>query len=291
MNLDSLKVRPKTVINVSRIVSIHYFEFGPSFVFLGEKHDYWEMVYVDKGQVEIRRDDETLTLRQGELLFHQPNEFHSVRSLDSSPNFFVVSFSCTSPAMEHFKMCRMKLDQHLKGYVSSIIKEGDKAYILPKNDPSAYKLIRRENAPIGGEQLIKTNLEQLLIFLLRTITQTSTQNTMPQKDRQSDPLVDAIQQYLLQRVEETVRIEDICNEFDYSRSFLSRYFREQTGYSLAAYATMQKIDVAKQLIRETNLNFAQISDRLSFENPQYFSRVFKRCTGMTPTEFKRLAHI
>ena len=291
MNIDSMKVRPKTVINISRIFSIHYFEFGPNFVFLGEEHDYWEMVFVDKGQVEIRRDDETLTLKQGELLFHQPNEFHSVRSFDSSPNFFVICFSCTSSAMEHFKMRRMKLDQQLKGYVASIIKEAEKAYIIPKNDPSANKLVRKENAPFGGEQLIKTNLEQLLIFLLRTITQSNAEDTVPRKNSHSDPLINAIQQYLLQRVEETVRIEDICNEFDYSRSFLSRYFREQTGHSLAAYATMQKIDVAKQLIRETNLNFAQISNRLSFENPQYFSRVFKRCTGMTPTEYTRLANI
>lgn len=291
MKTEYIKTRPKTVINISRIVTIHYYEFGPNFIFQGERHDFWEMVYVDKGQVEIRRDDETLILKQGELLFHEPNEFHSVRSLDSSPNYFVISFSCQSPAMEYFRKHRTQLDKTLKTYVSSIIKEAEKTYIIPKNNPQLKKLVRKDNAPIGGEQLIKTYLEQLLIFQLRNITQSNDQIMTPQKDNMSDPLVSAIQQYLLQRVEETVRIEDICNEFDYSRSFLSRYFREQTGYSLAAFATMQKINAAKQLIRETNLNFAQISNRLSFENPQYFSRVFKRCTGMTPTEYKRLAHI
>lgn len=291
MKTEYIKTRPKTVINISRIVTIHYYEFGPNFIFQGERHDFWEMVYVDKGQVEIRRDDETLILKQGELLFHEPNEFHSVRSLDSSPNYFVISFSCQSPAMEYFRKHRTQLDKTLKTYVSSIIKEAEKTYIIPKNNPQLKKLVRKDNAPIGGEQLIKTYLEQLLIFQLRNITQSNDQIMTPQKDNMSDPLVSAIQQYLLQRVEETVRIEDICNEFDYSRSFLSRYFREQTGYSLAAFATMQKINAAKQLIRETNLNFAQISNRLAFENPQYFSRVFKRCTGMTPTEYKRLAHI
>ena len=48
----------------------------------------------------------------------------------------------------------------------------------------------------------------------------------------------------------------------------------------------EKIKKAKNLIREGNLNFTEISDTLSFDNPQYFSRVFRRVTGMSPTEFK-----
>ena len=150
---------------------------------------------------------------------------------------------------------------------------------------------RKENAPLGGEQLIKTYLEQLLIFLLRTFTSGDSLASFPQKETQTDTLVEAIKAYLAQRVEENVRLEDISSEFDYSRSFLNKRFRDKTGKSLAAYAMQLKIEEAKRLIRETDRNFAQISEQLSFENPQYFSRVFKRCTGMTPTEFRNRAHI
>ena len=72
----------------------------------------------------------------------------------------------------------------------------------------------------------------------------------------------------------------------YGKSYLSRIFKEQTGDTISRYAAVKKTDEAKRLIRESNLNFSQISDRLSFDNPQYFSRVFRRITGMTPTEFK-----
>ena len=68
--------------------------------------------------------------------------------------------------------------------------------------------------------------------------------------------------------------------------YLSRIFQEQTGATIANFAIWEKIKKAKRLIRENGMNFAQISDSLSFDNPQYFSRVFKRITGMTPTEFK-----
>ena len=97
-----IKTKPQNLIRVSRIVTIHYHEFGPSFVFSGEKHDFWELVYVDKGTVRIRRDEDEITLTQAQLLFHRPNEFHTIRSLDSSPNVFVISFTCRSEAMRFF---------------------------------------------------------------------------------------------------------------------------------------------------------------------------------------------
>ena len=291
MKAEYIKIKPKTVLNVSSIVTIHYYEFGPSFVFQGERHDFWEMVYVDKGRVQIRRDEETIVLEQGQVVFHKPNEFHSIQALGSAPNIFVISFSCYSEAMRYFQRYQTQLDKTLKGYLTAIIREAERTYVIPKNDTELKKLVCKEDAPLGGEQLIKTYLEQLLLFLLRTITQTGKTGLNPQKDPEKNPLVQAILDYLGERVEETVRIEDICEEFGYSRSYLSRVFQAETGDTLAARATAMKVARAKQLIRETNMNFAQISARLSFENPQYFSRVFKRLTGMTPTEFKNRAHV
>lgn len=290
MKTSYIRTKPKIVINVSSIVTIHYFEFGPTFVYAGERHDFWEMVYVDKGCVSIQRDGETLILKQGEILFHEPNEFHSIRSLDSSPNFFVISFHCTSPAMASFARYQTRLDKTLNAYLASIIMEAEKTYWIPKNDHNLKKLTLRENALVGGEQLIKTYLEQFLIFLLRLMISTKAQS-FPQKDVAEDPLIEAIRHYLMVNVEKNIRIEDLCKEFDYSRSYLCHRFQSKTGQTLASYAMQLKVDEAKRLIRETDLNLSQISTRLSFENPQYFSRVFKRVTGMTPTEFKKRAYI
>ena len=103
--------------------------------------------------------------------------------------------------------------------------------------------------------------------------------------------MEAIKQYLAQHISDTIRVEDICNEFDYSRSYLNKRFQNETGISLAAYMNTLKIEEAKRMIRESKLNFAQISEYLSFDNPQYFSRVFKNHTGMTPTEFRNRVHI
>ena len=99
-------------------------------------------------------------------------------------------------------------------------------------------------------------------------------------------MISSIKKYLEDGVEKRIGISDVCKKFGYSKSYLAKIFHEQTGLTIANYSNRAKIKEAKQLIREDNLNLSEISDRLAFDNPQYFSRVFRRITGMSPTEFK-----
>ncbi len=286
MKATYIKTNLPSVINVSKIVTIHYYEFDKNFVFEGERHDFWELVYVDKGQVEICCEDTAQVLTQGELIFHRPNEFHAIRALNSSPNFFVISFDCSSPAMTYFEHFHTVLEKGLKPFLSSIMHEAEKTFEIPKNDPTLKKLKKKEHAAIGGEQLIKLYLEELLILLIRGIAEKKRGSVFPSKESMESHLVVDIKRYIEENVDEVFRIGDLCRQIGYGKSYLSRVFHEQTGQTLATYAIKMKIKRAKQLIREENLNFTQISDQLAFDNPQYFSRVFKRIVGMTPTEFK-----
>ena len=286
MKVSYVKTQLKNVINICKIVTVHYYEFDKKFNFDGESHDFWEMVYIDKGKVQVRSDDENLQLSQGEIVFHKPNEFHSIKALDSAPNFFVISFVCNSPLINHLEKYHTVLDKKLQGFISSIIQEAESSYEIPKNDPTLKKLVKKQSAPIGGEQLIKTYLEQFLILLVRNIVKKDEPYLFPSKESMETHLVSTAKRILLEKAEYIFCVNDLCVELGYSKSYLSRVFREQTGDTIANFATKQKIKRAKQLIRDGVYNFAQISDKLSFESPQYFSRVFKRITGMTPSEFK-----
>ena len=140
---------------------------------------------------------------------------------------------------------------------------------------------------MGGEQLIKTYLEQFLILLIRKIMKKNETSLFPSKESMETHLVSTAKKFIVERVEDSFCVNDLCVALGYSKSYLSKLFHEQTGETIANYSVQQKIKRAKQLIREGSYNFAQISDKLSFDNPQYFSRVFKRITGMTPSEFKQ----
>lgn len=286
MKTNYIKTRLQSLINISKIVVMHYYEVDSTFIFKGEKHDFWEMIYVDKGKVEIKSDEDVLVLKQGELAFHAPNEFHSVKAFESSPNFFVFSFECTSSAMEYFRKFHTQLGKDLKPYISSIINEAHKTFVIPKNDVSLKKLNLKPNATIGGEQMIKTLLEQLFILLIRQMTERKNPSVFPSKETMESHLSISIKNYVSERVFEIIKVSDVCTHYGYSKTYLCKVFKEQSGYTINEYVNKIKINKAKELIREHRLNFSEISSALAYDNPQYFTRVFKRVTSMTPTEFK-----
>ena len=81
-------------IDIDAIITLHYFEYMQNFEFKGESHNFWEFLYVDKGTVAVRADDTWTTLYTGDIIFHQPNEFHAIKSIGKdSPNLVVMSFT------------------------------------------------------------------------------------------------------------------------------------------------------------------------------------------------------
>ena len=80
-------------------------------------------------------------------------------------------------------------------------------------------------------------------------------------------------------------IEQICRDNLIGRSQLQKIFREKCSKGVIEYFSSMKIDVAKQMIRTNHMNFTQISEQLGYTSIHYFSRQFKKITGMTPSEY------
>lgn len=272
-------------ININKIISIHYYEFSKTFRYDGEMHDFWEMVYVDKGNINIKADDKNYALSQGEIIFHKPNEFHSIYANEiDAANVFVFSFDAPAKSMFFFKNRCMKVPTELKKHIAAIVNESEKTFLPMKVADKSLKV--RDDAPYGGQQLIRTYLEQFLILLIRTDQKTHELRLFPTKESLENHLVGDITEYLKNNLEKKINMDDVCKEFKYSKTYLSSIFKKDTGYTIIAYWVELKIKEAKRLIRSSSLNFSQISDKLAFDNPHYFARVFKRVTKMTPSEYK-----
>lgn len=96
-----------------------------------------------------------------------------------------------------------------------------------------------------------------------------------------------IKQYLAQRLSTSISLSTLADELGVSINTAMHAFRKDVGMGIMAYFSKLKIEKAMQLIREGNLSFRTISEQLGFESPEYFSRVFKKQTGMTPTEYAK----
>jgi len=275
------------VISVSKIVTMHYFEFDKNYYFAGEQHNFWEMVYVDSGKIHITADTNSYVLEQGDIIFHKPNEFHQIYADKKTPsNVFIISFVARSKSMMWFKDKKTNLPKHLKHYIKTLMEEGEKTFDLPFNKPELRELTLSKTSPFGGEQIIRNTLEQLLIMLLRGEEQNEkSMHIFPDKESMDNHLVNSIMRMLSEHIYGKITVEEICQNLNYSRTYLSKIFSKNCGYTIIEYYTKLKIKEAKKLIRENAYSFAEISNMLCFNNPHYFSRVFKKSTNMTPRDY------
>lgn len=274
----------KTIINVDGIYSIHYFEFKSDFSFHGESHDFWELVYIDKGAAFITAGEQIIKMQEGEVIFHKPNEFHSIASdPENPPNVFIVCFDTNSEPIDFFCERRLVVPPPFRKYIAEIISDGREAFVLTDDSPYSERLIPREVSLIGSEQLIKLNLEMFLIKLIRFWQ-------LPKKETTKDEQYDAVTWEVIRKLKNNIygrlTVEEICNEVGFSRTYLSAKFKKNCGKTILEYLTELKIAEAKYLIRKDCHTVAEISDFLCFENPQYFCRVFKKLTKMTPSQYK-----
>ncbi|WMC93542.1 AraC family transcriptional regulator [Kineothrix sp. MB12-C1] len=288
MSYESISLKKEFVID--NIFSIHYFEYMSDFNFPGESHDFWEILYVDKGSVNVTADGQTHTLNKDDIIFHKPNEFHSVHANGVvAPNLAVISFECTSLAMNFFENKILEVSPSGRSLLGNIIKEAYLTFSCRLDDPYSEKLTRNEihNTPFASEQLIQIYLQQLLIQLVRCNSDSSV-SVIPKSSRQrsEDELFYKIISYMEENIGEKLTIQQICKDNLIGRSLLQKLFKYHTSCGIIDYFSMMKINSAKQLIRGRQMNFSQIADTLGYNSIHYFSRQFKNITGMTPTEYQ-----
>ena len=275
-------------IAVDAIVTVHYFEHAKNYVFEGEKHDFWELVYVDKGKLEVIAEEQGYELTQGQVIFHKPGEFHNLYANGTvAPNLVILTFVCRSPAMSFFENKIMYITLRQRELLSRIIKEGRNAFTGPLGDPYTLQMPRNPDALFGSEQLINLYLETLLIDMIRD---SAPEGERPKpsssiKARSDNDLVNRIIHYMEEHLSDNLSFSTICHFSAQSATNLKTIFKAVTGQGVMEYYRALKINQAKILLRESNGNITQIADSLGYTSVQYFSRHFKQATGMTPREY------
>lgn len=272
-------------INIDSLYTIHYFEYTNEFYFPGESHDFWEFIFVDKGSVDVCMNHTELTLKKGEIAFHQPNEFHKVSTYGhTAPNLVVISFESKSPLMDFFRNRVLKIDQKERTLLADMLIEARNLFSSPLDDPYLTEMIKREDAPIGTEQLIKIYLEQFLIHLIRRYSNNEKQPDVP-AIKNTAVIFKRITDYMEDNISKHLTIEQICLDNMIGRTQLQKIFQLETGTGIIDYFSKLKINAAKHMIRDGHLNFSQISAQLGYSSIHYFSRQFKKISGMSPSEY------
>ena len=277
-------------VTINRIISVHYFQYMSDFSFPGESHDFWELVCVDRGEIDALAGDRRLTLKKGNILFHKPNEFHNVLTNGKvSPSLVVIGFECHSPAIKSFEDQLMSVQDTEKELMAQIIVEARNTFSGRLDDPYQEELIfNSEPLTFGSAQLISHYLEQLMIHLYRRYFSYSLpvrSSRFLAEASSGNDTYNRFVRYMEEHLGARMNIARICRDNLVGRSQLQKLFRDTKGCGVIEFFSMMKIDTAKQMIRDNQLNFTQIADRLGYNSIHYFSRQFKQITTMTPSEY------
>ncbi|MBP1992188.1 AraC-like DNA-binding protein [Paenibacillus eucommiae] len=289
MNYKRYKLREEIMIR--SLVTCYYYELSKTFKYSGEKHNFWELLYVDKGEIEVETDSGYYAIKQGDLLFHEPNEFHRLKSNGKiAPNIFVVSFVCNSNPMAYFANNKLfHLGDYERSILAQLMKEGLDAFGPNPTDSSPKVLSFKKEASFASEQLFKISLEAILIQLIRKEQKTKHEKALSTSTRENQAIhfSEKIIKYLEENLHKKITLDHLCAEFGIGRTQINIIFKKTTGIGLIEYVNQLKIDHAKIYIREEAYNITEIAELLGYSSVHYFSRHFKKATDMTPSEYSK----
>lgn len=269
--------------------SLYYFELAPGFFHPPEYHNNtWEMVYVDEGELSAEADATSHMLRKGQVIFHQPGEIHAHHAHHQGTcNILVMSFSCGSSLMSHFRKKIFTLEKSSQKLLSLFLEEAKDALGEIPNRIDDTSALDFSHARQGSVQLLQCYLVEFLFSLLRcSEASVKPMERTPAGRIAESQQAEAIETYILEHVCLPASLEPICQEFSMSRTYLCRVFKEGTGRSPIDFWIEQKIKEAKKLIRQDEMNITQIAEMLGYTSIHHFSRMFKRLTGLSPTAYK-----
>lgn len=132
------------------------------------------------------------------------------------------------------------------------------------------------------EELLVTYLQHLLILLHRVI------NSKPRgKNQLLMQDMDQAVRYFHENYNKPICIEEYAAEHHLSVSWFIRNFKTYTDSTPAQYLLSLRISNAQTLLETTNYNITEIAEIVGYDNPLYFSRIFKKQSGMSPSEFRK----
>ena len=187
------------------------------------------------------------------------------------------------------------MDDVERNLLASIIFEARHTFQCRLDDPYLQNMPLKQPPDIfGSQQMIRLLIEQFLIHLARRYSASYTSVVRPKvtmpaakstKSKNDIEIYSLVTEYMKEHIRSHVTIEQICKDNLVGRSRLQKIFKNQCGLGIIDYFSKLKINSAKELIRSRHMNFTQISDYLGYTSIHYFSRQFKKETGMTPSEY------
>ena len=257
-------------LDISEIYTKFYQEKGTNYNFSGEKHSYWELTYVDKGELLTTIDGVSYHLKQGDLIFYAPMQFHTQSTFEKISSSYLTI---------NFKM-NFNHDDLLCNKIFSL--QRDSYFIVTR-------LIEElSNDNLYSNDLSLCYLKELIIQMLRLDnSHFYSKPTTHMQQTYENELLNDILLYIDDNIYEKISVSTLCDHFCISTSMLHSLFRKNMNNTAKNYINELKLSKSKELIRNSTHTLSEISEMLGFSSIHYFSKKFKSYFNISPTEYSK----
>lgn len=273
------KIPLEKVMDVSTVVTAHIYDTRGKLI-KGEQHDFPEIFYVMQGTATIFIDSKKYFLGEGQMILYPPNAFHGERIPTRRGTCVagIISFVSDSAALEelYHKVITLSYAQ-MEAYLK-LLEESIPLFETVR-EPVYLGMRPKESADPRRLQNMKNLLELFLLDVL--------QNPDPKSNREAflQLRFEEAEGYFRSNLHRRISSEQAARELNMSVFFLRSLIKKQKNCGITDYFLQLKVNKAKELLVNTAMNVSEISLALGFSSVHYFSRLFKKKTGLSPLQY------
>ena len=257
--------------------------FQHPYYFPGEFHPFWELVYVIDGKMQAAINENIYTMQKGDLIVYKPMEFHRLWTIDDTDiHAFIIGFSANEDLLSTLSNGAYTLTGEQQQEITGLLDFLHSFLVRGKRHLLKQMLLNWEQNA-ANIHIFVNRLENFLISLA-THPKPLTKKTV--SDSVEIQIYRSIVAELNAHVDSWITTGEIAQKLHCSPAHINRVFAKYSDIGVHKYLLKLKIAAAIRRLRE-GVPVAEISAQLAFSNQNYFSSVFKRETGFSPTEYIR----
>jgi len=234
-------------------------------------HDFYEIIFMIDGDRRFFIHKDIYICQPGDIILIPPGCSHRAVTISETYEryllYFNKNFVQESPLLSCFKTPHIQVSKRRFKEVADLL-ENIRSEIIKKDEYS--------------DIMVKVYTQNLLMLLCRYSEKPSI--------REFDSCDKNIQQaaiYIRSHYRENLTLQQIADAVYLSPSYLSKRFKEVTGFGIVEYISGVRIREAELLLSGTNKSIVEIADRCGYNDSNYFGDVFKKIVGCSPTQYRK----
>lgn len=274
--------------------------FGP------RKEEDYELIAMVSGTSIFNIDDEKYTVKEGDIILLPPHQINSNYTTgETACKYYYIHFTIDNLVSCSYNTMATELNTILKQlhpfkneFFFRLPLIGQACIFIPEhyqlnNDKSKLwtifekALYERNHYSIGSKGLIDAYLMEMLILIYRTmLSQEGLNNVISEKGTTHQKL-ELMIKYIHHNYTNRITLDELSEQFELSKQYIIRLFKERYHQTPIQYIQQYRLYMAKKLMHDSDLTISEIAYQVGFSNPFYFSRLFKRYEGVTPSELRK----